>query len=90
MYDGLEIAASGDHLDLERAEGDELYLQSPLDVLDKYGLKVWAISTVRHALDVNEATDEGDDQRCVLGRVANKDPRCRSGPRIVIDGYLRG
>jgi hypothetical protein len=35
---------------VERAEADELYLQSPLDVLDKYGLKVWATSTVRRAL----------------------------------------
>ncbi|MBM6591734.1 sugar phosphate isomerase/epimerase [Brevibacterium sp. RIT 803] len=43
-YDGLEIACSGDHLDLARAEEDPAYLQSRLDVLDRYGLKVWAIS----------------------------------------------
>ena len=43
-YDGLEIAASGDHLDLKRADEDPAYLQSRQDVLDKYGLKVWAIS----------------------------------------------
>ncbi|WP_328475291.1 sugar phosphate isomerase/epimerase [Actinoplanes sp. NBC_00393] len=43
-YDGLEIAASGDHLDLERAEADPAYLQSRLDILDKYGLRCWAIS----------------------------------------------
>ncbi|GGM62812.1 sugar phosphate isomerase/epimerase family protein [Microbacterium saperdae] len=43
-YDGLEIAASGDHLDLRRADEDDAYLQSRLDVLDRYGLKVWAIS----------------------------------------------
>lgn len=43
-YDGLEIACSGDHLDLARADEDPAYLQSRLDILDKYGLKVWAIS----------------------------------------------
>ena len=43
-YDGLEIACSGDHLDLSRADDDPAYLQSRLDILDKYGLKVWAIS----------------------------------------------
>ncbi|MDI6943293.1 MULTISPECIES: sugar phosphate isomerase/epimerase family protein [Microbacterium] len=43
-YDGLEIAASGDHLDLQRADEDDAYVQSRLDILDRYGLKVWAIS----------------------------------------------
>ncbi|MGO2027336.1 MAG: sugar phosphate isomerase/epimerase family protein [Brevibacterium aurantiacum] len=43
-YDGLEIACSGDHLDLARADEDPAYLQSRLDVLDRHGLKVWAIS----------------------------------------------
>ncbi|MDN5658588.1 sugar phosphate isomerase/epimerase [Brevibacterium sandarakinum] len=43
-YDGLEIACSGDHLDLARADEDPAYLQSRLDILDRHGLKVWAIS----------------------------------------------
>ena len=43
-YDGLEIACSGDHLDLARADEDPAYLQSRLDVLERHGLKVWAIS----------------------------------------------
>lgn len=43
-YDGLEIAASGDHLDLKRADEDPAYLQSRLEILDRYGLKAWAIS----------------------------------------------
>ncbi|HBU43627.1 MAG TPA: AP endonuclease, partial [Microbacterium sp.] len=43
-YDGLEIAASGDHLDLRRADEDPAYLRSRLEVLDRYGLKVFAIS----------------------------------------------
>jgi Sugar phosphate isomerases/epimerases len=43
-YDGLEIAASGDHLDLERADHDDAYVQSRLDILDRNNLKVFAIS----------------------------------------------
>lgn len=43
-YDGLEIAASGDHLDLHRADTDDRYLQSRLDILDQYGLRALAIS----------------------------------------------
>jgi len=43
-YDGLEIAASGDHLDLRRADEDDAYLRSRLDILDAHGLEVFAIS----------------------------------------------
>ena len=43
-YDGLEIAASGDHLDLQRADEDDAYVRSRLEILDRHGLKVWAIS----------------------------------------------
>lgn len=43
-YDGLELAASGDHLDLRRADQDDAYAKSRLDLLDKYGLKLYAIS----------------------------------------------
>lgn len=43
-YDGLEIAASGDHLDLNRADSDESYVQSRLEILDRHGLKLFAIS----------------------------------------------
>src|SRR3712207_7100694 len=43
-YDGLEIACWGDHLDVERAATDDSYVQERLALLDKYGLRVWAIS----------------------------------------------
>ena len=43
-YDGLEIAASGDHLDLERADVDDAYLASRVEILDRHGLAVYAIS----------------------------------------------
>lgn len=44
-YDGLEVCTWGDHLDLKRAEEDPTYLQSRRDILDKYNLNVYAIST---------------------------------------------
>ncbi len=43
-YDGLEIAASGDHLDLQRADEDDAYLASRLEILDRHGLRVFALS----------------------------------------------
>src|SRR3954452_5239004 len=43
-YDGLEIACSGEHLDVWRAVEDEDYLRGRLAILDEHGLKVWAIS----------------------------------------------
>lgn len=43
-YDGLEIACSGEHLDVWRAAEDDAYLQGRLDILKRFGLKVWAIS----------------------------------------------
>ncbi|HLT95659.1 MAG TPA: sugar phosphate isomerase/epimerase family protein [Acidimicrobiia bacterium] len=43
-YDGLEVACSGEHLDVWRAAEDDDYVQERLDLLERYGLKVWAIS----------------------------------------------
>ena len=43
-YDGLEIAASGDHLDLRRADEDDAYVASRREILDRHGLQVFAIS----------------------------------------------
>ncbi|OUM43374.1 sugar phosphate isomerase/epimerase family protein [Arthrobacter sedimenti] len=42
-YDGLEIAVSGDHLNAWRWD-DDAYIQDRLDILERNGLKVWAIS----------------------------------------------
>jgi sugar phosphate isomerase/epimerase len=42
-YDGLEIAVSGDHLDAWRWD-DDAYIEDRLDILERNGLKVWAIS----------------------------------------------
>ena len=42
-YDGLEIAVSGEHLDAWRWDDDD-YVASRLEILERHGLKVWAIS----------------------------------------------
>ena len=42
-YDGLEVACWGDHLDPWQAD-DDAYVQGKLDLLEKYGLKLFAIS----------------------------------------------
>lgn len=59
-YDGLEIAASGDHLDLKRADEDPNYLRSRREILDRYGLQVWAIS---HHLGGQAVCDDPIDFR---------------------------
>src|SRR6185312_3552034 len=43
-YDGLEIACWGDHLDVVRAVEDDAYVRDRHEVLEKNGLRVFAIS----------------------------------------------
>lgn len=43
-YDGLELACWGDHFDVEAALSKDGYVQSRWDLLNKYGLKCFAIS----------------------------------------------
>jgi sugar phosphate isomerase/epimerase len=43
-YDGLEIACSGEHLDVWRATEDDAYVQSRRHILDRFDLEVWALS----------------------------------------------
>ncbi|MTE23014.1 sugar phosphate isomerase/epimerase [Microbacterium sp. ZXX196] len=59
-YDGLEIAASGDHLDLRRADEDDAYVQERLEILKRHGLGVWAIS---HHLGGQAVCDDPIDFR---------------------------
>lgn len=42
-YDGLEIAVAGEHLDAARWD-DDAYIAERLGILEKHGLKCWAIS----------------------------------------------
>src|ERR1700744_2371567 len=43
-YDGLEIACWGDHFEVDRALREDGYLAGRHVLLEKYGLKCWAIS----------------------------------------------
>jgi sugar phosphate isomerase/epimerase len=43
-YDGLELACWGDHFEVDKALKDDNYCKAKRAMLDKYGLKVFAIS----------------------------------------------
>jgi len=43
-YDGLELACWGDHMDVDRAATDKDYCNQQLGILNKNGLKLFAIS----------------------------------------------
>jgi sugar phosphate isomerase/epimerase len=44
-YDGVEIAAQGDHLDLKKAAADPKYVEERKNILKNFGLKIFAIAT---------------------------------------------
>jgi sugar phosphate isomerase/epimerase len=44
-YDGLELACWGDHFEVDKALADDKYCKTKLDLLKKYKLQVFAIST---------------------------------------------
>ncbi|MEJ2266543.1 MAG: sugar phosphate isomerase/epimerase [Anaerolineales bacterium] len=44
-FDGLELACWGDHFEVDKALSDDNYVQSRWDILNKYNLKCFAIST---------------------------------------------
>ena len=43
-YDGLEVACWGDHFEVDRALNEDGYLAGRHALLEKYGLRCWAIS----------------------------------------------
>ncbi|HEX3925852.1 MAG TPA: sugar phosphate isomerase/epimerase family protein [Streptosporangiaceae bacterium] len=43
-FDGLEIACKSQHLDVDRALADEAYLRERQEILERHGLRVWALS----------------------------------------------
>jgi sugar phosphate isomerase/epimerase len=44
-FDGLELACWGDHFEVDKALADPKYVQGRWDILNKYNLKCFAIST---------------------------------------------
>ena len=44
-FDGLELACWGDHFEVDKALADDAYVRARRDLLEKYGLECFAIST---------------------------------------------
>jgi sugar phosphate isomerase/epimerase len=44
-FDGMEIACWGDHFEVDKALESDSYIRAKKDVLEKYNLQCWAIST---------------------------------------------
>ena len=42
-FDGLELACWGDHFEVDRALGEDGYVESRLEVLERNGLRCWAV-----------------------------------------------
>jgi sugar phosphate isomerase/epimerase len=59
-YDGLEIACSGDHFEVDKALADDSYVQGRKDILADHGLRVWAISN--HLVGQAVCDDPIDDR----------------------------
>src|SRR6476646_2694174 len=59
-YDGLEIACSGDHLDLDRGAVDDASITERRAILDRHGLELSAISA---HLQGQAVCDDPIDQR---------------------------
>lgn len=57
-YDGVEIACWGDHMDVEKALSSDAYLRSRKDILEKHGLKCFAISNHLAGQAVCDRIDE--------------------------------
>jgi sugar phosphate isomerase/epimerase len=64
-FDGLELACWGDHFEVDKAIASDSYIQSRWDILNKYNLKCFAIST--HLVGQCVADDPIDERhRAVL------------------------
>lgn len=57
-YDGLELACWGDHFDVVKGAESKAYCEDRLALLDRYGLKVWAISNHLAGQAVCDRIDE--------------------------------
>ncbi len=57
-YDGVEIACWGDHMDVEKAVSSDAYVRERKDILEKHGLKLYAISCHLYGQAVCDRIDE--------------------------------
>lgn len=72
-YDGLELACWGDHLDVFRAAGSPEYCRRQLAIVERHGLRVFAIC---NALAGQLTCDPNDDPRSD----GFAPPECRGNP----------
>lgn len=63
-YDGLELACWGDHFNVRRAVTDSGYVSQQRGILEKSGLKVWAISN--HLVGQAVCDNIDDRHRAIL------------------------
>ena len=57
-FDGLELACWGDHFEVERALGEDDYVESRREVLERHGLRCWAIGAHLVGQSVCDPCDE--------------------------------
>jgi len=58
-YEGLELACWGDHVEVEKAANDPAYCEKQLGILEKNGLKCWAISNHLAGQLVGDLNNDG-------------------------------
>ncbi len=100
-FDGLELACWGDHFEVDKALEDDSYVQGRWDILNRYGLKCFAISNHLVGQCVCDPIDErhkgilpsriwGDgDPEGVRGRAAERmkdTARAASGRALALHG----
>lgn len=68
-YDGLELACWGDHFEVDKALADPGYLAGRHQLLEKYGLKCWAVSNHLVGQAVCDAIIDERHQDILPGRV---------------------
>lgn len=57
-YDGLEIACWGDHMEVQKAAQDSVYVEKKKEILKKYNLKCWALGAHLAGQCVGDRYDE--------------------------------
>ncbi len=68
-YDGVEIACWGDHFEVDRALCEDSYVQSRWDILNKYNLQCFAISTHLVGQCVGDAIIDERHKGILPGRI---------------------
>ena len=68
-YDGLELACWGDHFEVDKALSDDSYIKSRHDILEKHGLKCYAIGTHLVGQCVSDAIIDARHQSVLPSRL---------------------